>query len=72
MYNKKVSVEMYLRVSHETTNLAVFLWLNALYRPFATVAKIIQDLLRPSNFRKRELASKHASFLGRNYNDKII
>ena len=62
---------MYLRVSHEATNLAVFLWLNASYRRFATFAKILQDL-RPSNFRKRELASKHASFLGRNYHDKII
>ena len=39
MYNKKAGVRIYSRISHETT----------------MVANIIWDLLRASNFRKREL-----------------
>ena len=42
MCNKKVRVRIYLRVSHETT----------------MVANIIEDLLRASNFRNRELGLK--------------
>ena len=41
MYNKKVFVRMYLHISHETTILAVFWWLNVFYHRFAMVANVI-------------------------------
>ena len=56
MYGKKGCVRIYLRISHETTISAVFWWLNVFYHQyhrFATVADVIEDLSRASNFRKR-------------------
>ena len=51
---KNVCVRKYLRISHQATILAVFWCLNCFLSSVCNCCQLIQLILRPSNFRKRE------------------
>ena len=55
---KNVCVRKYLRTSHQATILAVFWCLNGFLSSVCNCCQLIQLILRPSNFRKRELGLK--------------